>query len=410
MSRRIVAPLKPLLRRSPLLPGESLASLLARLTRLNGYPSPNFLMRLCCYDYPVRKGSLLQAENLERLAILTSIPADELWAASEVGIFQPVGLPNRWEDPFLHWTGLSHPMPTTWYCPACLAEAAYHRWIWYPVASAVCLRHTCLLMHTCPACHRPVSADDLIRLHCRTCFADLQQVPATPIPTDSKEWLAQTLLQSWQLGGSATQNDLPQQSPRILCRMADGLALGIVYLSRCGAQVSHIPNLSGKSRSLHRLLQHLAPPQILQIYATAIQCMVDWPEGFRRFLYWCEPDPKRDLEKRVKALIMFWATHLWNGAAFRFIWDAFHDFRADRLRFISGAADRDMTFAQLPGYANVGEAAQILELSREEILNLVKKNLLSPARIWGKRAGDLFFLRADLRDWSQAEKSCSHYL
>ncbi len=410
MSRGIVVPLKPLLLRSPLLPGESLSSLLARLTHLNGYPSLMFLMRLFCHDYLVRTGSLFEEENLERLAVLTGIPADELWAASAVGVVQKVRQPNRWEDPSPIWTRLTHPMQTVWYCPVCLAERAYHRWIWQPVSSAVCLRHTCLLMPACPECHQPVSVDDLIRLHCRACFADLRRAHPKTIPTDENEWMAQIILHNWQTGGPATQNDLPQQAPLTLCRMADGLALGIAYLSRRGAQVSHIPNFSGKPRSLLRLLQHLAPLQTLQIYATAIQCMVDWPEGFRRFLYWCEPDPKRDLEKRVKALITFWATHLWNGAAFGFIWDAFHDFRSDRLRFLSGVADRGMTFAQLPAYASVGEATQILELSREEILNLVKKNLLSPARIWGKRAVDLFFWREDLRDWSQTKNGCSHYL
>ena len=166
MNRGIVVPLKPLLRRSPLLPGESLPSLLARLTHLNGYPSSTFLMRLFCHDYPVRKESLFEEENLKRLAVLTGIPADELCTASAVGVVQKVRPPNRWEDPFPVWTGLTHPMETVWYCPACLAERAYHRWIWQPVSSAVCLRHTCLLMPACPECHQPVSVDDLIGPEC----------------------------------------------------------------------------------------------------------------------------------------------------------------------------------------------------------------------------------------------------
>lgn len=401
MRRKTLTPLKPLLRRSPLQPNESLTSLLARLTRMNGYPSPTFLLRLCCPEYPVQKGSLLQTENLKRLAILTGIPADELWAASEVGFGQPVSTPNRWADPFPRWLGLSHTL--VWYCPACLAEAAYHRRIWYPVSSAVCLHHTCLLMDGCPVCHRPVSADDLIRFHCGTCFADLRQAVPIPIPTDGQEWLAQTLLQSWQMSGSATQTDLPQYSPRILCRMADGLALGIAYISQHGAQIPHLPNFSCKFRSLRSVLQHLTPLQSLRIYATAIQCMAHWPEGFRRFLYWCEPDPKRDLEKKLKFLIFYWGDKLWHGLPFRFIWEAFHDFRADRSRFISGVADRGMTIEQLPAYACVDEAARILAVSREEILMLVEQKRLLPVRIWGKWAGALFFSRQDLRDWSQKQ-------
>lgn len=397
------APLKPLLRRSPLLPGESLASFVARLARLNGYPSSAFLLRLCCPEYPVQKGSLLKTENLERLAVLTGIPADELWAVSDVGFGQVVGLRDRWTDPFPRWTGLIRPLPRVWYCPACLAEAAYHRSIWCPVSSAVCLRHTCLLIDRCPVCHRPVTADDLIRWHCGACFADLRQTVPVAIPTHGQAWLAQTLLQSWQIGGDATQPDFPQHSPRILCRMADGLALGIAYFSQHGAQIPNLPKFSCKFYALDRVLQHLTPLQSFHIYATAIQCMVNWPEGFRRFLSWCEPDPKRDLQRKLKFLISYWADKLWNGRSFRFIWEAFHEFRADRSRFISGVADRGMTIERLPAYACIDEAARILAVSREEILMLVEQNMLLPVRIWGKWAGALFFSREDLRDWSQKQ-------
>lgn len=402
MRRAISFPTKPLLRRSPLLPGESLPSLLARLTLLNGYSSPSVLGRLYRSDHSVwLKHPPLKNENFDRLEILTGIPTAELWSASEYCLFQKVGDCNCLGESFPLWIMMVHSTQAAWYCPKCLTEAAYHRLIWSPVSSAVCLKHACLLMNDCPQCHHSVTVDDLVRVRCHTCLTDLRRIPPITFKMSENEKMAQMALQGLRTGYFTPHPSWPQQPPMTLCCLADGFALGIAYLSKHGFPHSNIPNLSCKAHSIRDLLQHLSPIQVLQAYTMAIQCILDWPEGFRRFLYWCEPNPKQELGKRVKALIGFLATKLWSSDPFRFVWNAFWIFDGDRLNFISGFAVREMTFEQLPAYASADEAAHILDISEDALFSLVENNFLSPTQIWRKNSCQLFFRRADLRTWSQ---------
>ena len=55
-------PIPPLLRRTQLLPGESLPSLLERLAQLNYYPSLRMLSCICCdhMDTPTNQDDLLK--------------------------------------------------------------------------------------------------------------------------------------------------------------------------------------------------------------------------------------------------------------------------------------------------------------------------------------------------------------
>ena len=73
-----------LLCRSPLYPGESLLSLLTRLSALNQYPTPTTVVTICRerlseHDNVVRP---IKAETYQILADLVGIDADELYAAS----------------------------------------------------------------------------------------------------------------------------------------------------------------------------------------------------------------------------------------------------------------------------------------------------------------------------------------
>ena len=77
---------KRLLRRSPLLPGESLSSLLARLTRLNYYDSPTTIEWLCQRGSEIH-GSVsltlpVHARMFERVTKLTQIDPADLYAAT----------------------------------------------------------------------------------------------------------------------------------------------------------------------------------------------------------------------------------------------------------------------------------------------------------------------------------------
>ncbi len=145
-----------LLCRSPLQPGESLLSLLARLSELNLYPNLTTVVEICRErltepDNVVRP---TKVETYDILAELVGIDADELHAAS-VHRFaatitppnyknQSISLPSGREVHVSYKYRLHENMRSVrdlQFCPLCLKEAAYHRLCWMPFATSVYLNH-----------------------------------------------------------------------------------------------------------------------------------------------------------------------------------------------------------------------------------------------------------------------------
>jgi hypothetical protein len=391
---------KPLLRRSPLFPGESLASFVARLAVLSGYSSLSILERLLQLDPLTRRENLLQLEGLKRLAQLSGASVEDLWSASDAYL---VGGPLPLDDMGMLYSSLTATVRSTrsaWYCPRCLIEAAFHRLIWRPVSSAACLKHACLLMSGCPKCRQPVSVYDIVRSRCCHCYTDLRTAKPLALSRIGHELNAQRAIQSWHTGGIAPRLNWPDHPPETLCRLADGLALGMIYLSK-QRTYPQIPGISRDYGYRPSRLQQLSPSQLLFAYSLAIQCMVDWPQGFRRFLYWCEPNPKPEPGKSLQSLFTYLAKNLWNNNASVFIWDAFHAFEMDRLYFLWGRAEQQMTYEHLPAYANSEEAARILGISQDALSLLVEKRSLTPIQFWHGISYLYFFHRDELRNLSQ---------
>lgn len=389
---------RSLLRRSPLLPGESLSSLVARLAILNGYSSLSILERLFQSYYFVRGACFLQEDELIRLAVLTGIPYDDLLDSSDVHFRQKPSRVSCSDESFSSGVIAFRPTQATWYCPKCLAEVAYHRLIWRPISSAVCLKHACQLVNNCPQCKRPVSIYDVVLKRCSYCHRDLSKVNTVGLQGSEQGLLAQTTMQKWLNNCSVPNLNWPQQDPLVLCLLAEGLAFGIVYFSLHHTHPG-IQNLTCKNGGKRNLMQQLSPLEVIQVYSLAVQYMVNWPEGFRSFLYWCEPDPKHDFSKRVKTLMSYLAQNLWNSDSCLFIWNAFHTYSDDRLCYTRGYPE--FTFEKLPAYANSYETAQILGVLDGFLPSFAEKKLLIPARIWQKRDLNFFYKREDLRNLSQ---------
>jgi len=202
----------PLLRRTKLLPGESLPSLLARLAQLNYYPHWGLIGRICCegtenplsLDYIARPK---QAQTFFQLARLTLIHPEELFAASDHR-FAPVLTAPGQGKVFMTWPDGEpkqmvtaaiigrriRPPSAAQFCPLCLRESAYHRLSWIPSASAVCLRHHCLLVEKCLRCGKNVTVAEMVD---RRCQADLGEAPSVSMAEDRPGILSQQVIQSW---------------------------------------------------------------------------------------------------------------------------------------------------------------------------------------------------------------------
>ncbi len=263
----------------------------------------------------------------------------------------------------------------------------------------VCLVHDCLLADACPHCNSPISIRDIVLLRCPRCRFDLRQA-TTP---QNKVWehTAQETLWIWLTGESTLDyNNMgwPNHSSPVLCNLAEGLAKAmLVFLERFPPHL-FAPPAPLRVQNSRIALNHLRPAEICWAYISALKWMVDWPEGFREFLHHCAPQPGSTLEGKLGFFYSPWICKRWNNETFRFIRDAFDTFRSDRIWFIQGKPKRDAPIEHALAYANLKEAAQILQIPKSVVHRMGQIGLIQEVA----HSFDAFFLRRDLR----AVKSC----
>ncbi len=280
-------PPRPLLCRTPLLPGESLGSYLVRLAAANGYDSLSLLTRLCnqrLAPLNVPRSNLIDPQRAEIFAVLaslTGLSSREL-AQSSVHSFARAPL---WAERSRSHLNLSGGAPLLlldarlrskylWrdhqaqFCPDCLHEAAYHRLEWIPKEVWGCLEHRRLLLDRCPNCAAWVSVPDVVRCQCRKCGAALtDSTPATVLaPFDV--FAQQTIRSWWGLAGPESAHldeHLPNQPAPVLHQLFEMLQDSI--------------------------RDELHPIQTVEdrynVQQQAFQALANWPTGFRHFLRGC---------------------------------------------------------------------------------------------------------------------------
>jgi predicted site-specific integrase-resolvase len=174
------------------------------------------------------------------------------------------------------------------FCPVCLKDNVYHRSIWLPVASTICLEHKCLLVNSCLGCGRDISISNIIETHCSKCNANFAEVREVLVKEDSFGLFTQDTIQSWLLDGMSSISSsysLPEQAPRVLFRLVDGLLYAAMQV---GQEWPLLHKLSVVGDSLNLLPRTkpfmLSPYQAYNLYATAFKGIVDWPNGFHTFL------------------------------------------------------------------------------------------------------------------------------
>jgi hypothetical protein len=300
----------PFLCRSPLLPGESLASLLVRLSLLNAYPSPAMVTSVGKARLPA-KDVLTQpryAETYHVLAGLTRLAPATLYQATAhafAGLltspgeaFPTVEMGDGEVVPLLSPVVLQHhirPAERASYCPRCLQEGRYHRLTWMLCAANVCLAHRCLLVGACQTCQALLRVVDIVKGRCPQCQFDLTAATAVDVSGDEFGLFAQTTLLSWfglapersGTNGSQWSASLPQQTGPILYRLVTGIQRSLLgidpdwpYLHKATSELSSSSSsVSGRSR-----LQSLTPEIAHLLLATAFKAMVNWPHGFYDFL------------------------------------------------------------------------------------------------------------------------------
>src|SRR6266851_1404238 len=396
-----------LLGRTPLPPDESLPSLVIRLALLNYDDSPAILPRIIregIGGQPFLRDQVMfprRAMMFQRIASFTGINISEIYASSNhhfAEVLTPPGQTIELEK----ITGgapvplLAHPLAAKQlrpahagqFCPACLKEAAYHRLVWMPLAVSACLKHRCLLMNRCQQCSRAVSIQDIVETQCGRCGDHLAETESIPLENDAGLSF-QHILQSWFME-SITPDGLhllPQESPRVLYRVVDGLQWATRMLE--GSEWPYLHHIdTGLPLGQIKSQVALAPNAYYCLYATASRGIMNWPNGFYQFLdaYRAQmrrlksPDggPKADLGN----LYTQWMQDYWQHPAFGFIHRAFEHYFIRSYALSSAVArtnlcqERPDVMERLP-LVNIAEAARLLKTTPTMITTLLKTGRLT---------------------------------
>ncbi|HSH79396.1 MAG TPA: TniQ family protein [Herpetosiphonaceae bacterium] len=328
---------RPLLRRSPLLPNESLPSLVARLAQLNGYEPPTLLDRYCLMGIPPAqcRGTVdcwPPAAVFPRLAALTTIAVAVLHRASAHRFTPILTLPSAADpaDP----VGQDKPLPlldgpvmlahirpphAAQFCPRCLEDSVYHRLTWTPVAIAACLEHHCLLVQQCPNCQRPISIAMVTVARCHACGTDLRRAGMRDLAEAPWVVRAQEVIQAWLTLApvpDTTGVTFPDPRAMVCYGVLDVVRRLVMRSSAAWWYRYSIPDGATK-QSMGRTLLEGTPRQIVSLYATAMQAISAWPESFYVFLRTYRlaqaeaPDPALGGEGYDDGRVLLWIMAHW---------------------------------------------------------------------------------------------------
>ena len=374
VARSLPDPAGPLLRRTALLPNESLASLLERLTLLNFYTRRGLIemlgrKRLATRQIVANLAAPTRLETFQELARLTGLTLDALYAASHqrfAGWLTPLDQPAP-QTPWLD--GTTRPRldahqasdhlrlrTSVQFCPHCLATAAYQRLSWLPRPAAICLEHRCLLLDRCPGCGTALTVTDLVTQRCRICQIELHRLHSVSLTTDLLGLRSQQIIQGWfgvidPPAETLEACHLPPQSPRVLYRLlqliARQLLKGQTEWVNLPPPLADLAQLRAATMGIHG---RLTSDQAYVLYRSAFAGLLDWPTGLEQLLDaygGCDETQTRPPSRRhcLHRIQCDWFRLDWQASSLAFVQPVLLDYVLKRgLRLAPSALEQLKTF------------------------------------------------------------------
>src|SRR2546423_725764 len=166
--------------------GESFIGYLVRMTELNGYDTPSWILSLADIDYMELQWTFAfmfrKTKGLKTLAHLTNNTLDDLNALVYSLPNSSQGNINEHEfdfyGAFLNRSIIRPHHPKI--CPKCLAEFGYCFRFWDCSLVTVCPIHECMLLDKCPKCRRQIRAIRKSISVC-VCGCDWREIETTSV-------------------------------------------------------------------------------------------------------------------------------------------------------------------------------------------------------------------------------------
>ncbi len=266
--------LLPLPAREPLLPDESLASLIRRTSNAMGYETPGRFRALLrdFADVPVHWNHLRSGPVARQVETLLRQPSSSILRATVHNYATRLVLVASSAAPalscdsktILKYFRSAH----TPICPSCLSEDAqpYERLEWSLRATPTCLQHDCYLTNTCPNCQHKLRTDRSDTAKCR-CGFDFRNAHQQRISIAAARLSRR--IDQWFHGQALPLHPLPAR-------------VVLWWLERLASAVKKLPDWT--ERTAYAMSIGSAAPTELVAWLAAAAILEGWPQELFRFL------------------------------------------------------------------------------------------------------------------------------
>ncbi len=396
----------PLLNRTNLQAGESLISLLVRLSALNHYaPHPQLILQFSRKAIAEDDSiiNFTQPASFHFFSSFTLLPESTIYKAtyhSFAKIFTPpnsnidiIKITNNEKFPLLNehvqkkhtWQQSNLP-----FCPYCLQENNYYRINWSLSAISACLRHKSLLVQGCPRCASPQTMAHILTGFCQQCGFDLRDSKPRSIKNDIDGILAQSIVWHWLTEGNWKLDndiDLPDAPSQALYHIAAGLTRAMLRINRRWDYLHNPFHLDDASVFPMNRRRDISVMRSYLLWTTAITALLDWPTSFYRFL---EAYTLRDQREPTDSIVddlgylYYIRDHpFWDHSIFDFLHVALSSFIDERYRFgiiVNQLYRKNIPIARFYNstpYINLSIAAKRLRVSRSLVKRLASLGYLT---------------------------------
>ena len=376
--------------------GESFIGYLVRLTEMNGYDTPSWILSLADIDYMELQWTFSfvfgKSKGLEELAQITNNTPDDLNGLVYFPSSSSQGNISEHEyefyGAFLNRSIIRPHQPKI--CPKCLAEFGYCFLIWDCSLVTACPTHECMLLDRCPKCRRQIRA---IRKSVSICVCgyDWREIDPENVTTSAMS-VSRRIYQLCkglpnEKGNAYSKNPLNTLSLR-------DLIVAITYVARRNRKISWPTGRPSKSIKLSNKELH-------GLYAKAYSVFDDWPIHFVQFLKERSRGSVRlqphdgKLDTALKREFGFVYESLYQdleGSQFDFLRKAFTHFLTDRMNLQAQTATEHSsagTSTESAIYVSLANARRSLKITNAALFNLMTAGEICCAIVNGRRSPEL---------------------